>query len=269
MKKLVLWLTLCLAILAVTGCGGTPQPPAKAEAPKAAQQELTYKVGMDATYAPWGFQDEKTKEIIGFDVDIIQAIGKDQHFKVELQNLAFDGLIPSLQSGNIDIAINDITINEERSKSVDFTKPYYIAGLGIMVKPDNNQFKTVKDLEGHVLGVSIGSTGAEEAAKIKNAQIRTYNTIVDAFLDLQNGSIEAVVNDKPTNEYYTARKGKGLAKSVDVHFDVEYLGIAVKKGNEEALKRCDTGLANIKKNGEYSKIYKKWFGVEPSPETLK
>ena len=90
-------------------------------------------VGMDATYPPFGSQDSETRQYVGYDVDIIRAIGKAEGFDVEVRNLAFDGLIPALKTGNIDIAINDITISPERAKSVDFSNRYYIAGLGIVV----------------------------------------------------------------------------------------------------------------------------------------
>ena len=105
-------------------------------------------VGMDATYPPFGSQDSETRQYVGYDVDIIRAIGKAEGFDVEVRNLAFDGLIPALKTGNIDIAINDITISPERAKSVDFSNRYYIAGLGIVVNADNTTITKAEDLEG-------------------------------------------------------------------------------------------------------------------------
>ena len=112
-------------------------------------------VGMDATYPPFGSQDSETRQYVGYDVDIIRAIGKAEGFDVEVRNLAFDGLIPALKTGNIDIAINDITISPERAKSVDFSNRYYIAGLGIVVNADNTTITKAEDLEGKRLAVSI------------------------------------------------------------------------------------------------------------------
>ena len=117
------------------------------------------KAGMDAAYPPFGSQDRKNREYVGYDVDIIRAIAKHAGFKVVVRNLAFDGLIPALKTGAIDIAINDITISEERAKSVDFSHRYYIAGLGVVVNADNKTIRTAKDLEGKRLAASIGSTG--------------------------------------------------------------------------------------------------------------
>ena len=167
------------------------------------------------------------------------------------------------------MVINDITITPERAKRVDFSQRYYIAGLGIVVNADNNTIKTAKDLEGKRVGVSIGSTGEEAARKIRDAKVRVFNSLNECYLELNNRGVDAVVNDIPTNDYYVVTAGKGKAKSLPVALTAEDLGIAVKKGNKELLAKIDSGLAKIKANGEFSKIYQKWFGKEPPAELLK
>ena len=257
--KLTIAILLSVALLLLAGCGGEKKQEQKpAEKPKAAQ---TLKVGMDAAYPPFGSQDVTSKEYVGFDVDVIKAIGAAEGFNVTIHNIPFDGLIPALQAGNIDVAINDITINEDRAKSVDFSKRYYIAGLGVVVKKDNNSIKTEKDLEGKRLGVSIGSTGEEAARKIPGAKLKVFNQLNEAFLELKN-------NDIPTNEYYVNTSGKNDVKTVELALTREDLGIAVKKGNKELLGKINSGLQKIKKNGEFTKLYQKWFGKEPSKELL-
>ncbi|MBO5993695.1 MAG: transporter substrate-binding domain-containing protein, partial [Acidaminococcaceae bacterium] len=197
--KLTIAVLLSVTLLLLAGCGGEKKQEQKpAEKPKAVQ---TLKVGMDAAYPPFGSQDVTSKEYVGFDVDVIKAIGVAEGFNVTIHNIPFDGLIPALQAGNIDVAINDITINEDRAKSVDFSKRYYIAGLGVVVKKDNNSIKTEKDLEGKRLGVSIGSTGEEAARKIPGAKLKVFNQLNEAFLELKNSGVDAVINDIPTNEY--------------------------------------------------------------------
>ena len=123
-----------------------------------------------------------------------------------------------------------------------------------------------QDLVGKTVGVTIGSTGAEAAHKMEGVNIREYSTLADAFLDLHNGGIDAVVNDIPTNEYFVVNKGHDFAKTVDTALNTEELAIAVKKDNKELLTKINNGLSNIKKNGEYAKLYKKWFGKEPPQE---
>jgi len=231
--------------------------------------ERVYVAAMDAAYPPFGSLDTKTNEYVGFDVDIIRAIARASGFKVEIRNLQFDGLIPALVSGNIDIAINDITITPARAKHVDFSKRYYIAGLGVVVNQDNTTIKTAKDLEGKRLAASIGSTGEEAARKIKGAKVRVFNQLNECYLELKNRGVDAVINDLPTNDYYVATAGKDSVKSLPVALSEEDLGIAVKKGNRKLLRRINKGLASIKKSGEFSAIYKKWFARLPPEKLLK
>ena len=243
--------------LFIAGCGNT------------VTSQKTWRVGTDATYAPL---DLKTKIVVSWLALMLISLMLSQRkraFEADVQNLNFDALLPALQSNTIDIAISDMTISEERAKSVDFSKPYYIAGNGLVVNADNTNINSFKDLEGKRIGVSIGSTGAEIASKIPNADVRQFNLIVDAFLELQNRGVDVVINDTPVNEYYVNGKGKGIAKVTGEDYDAAPLGIAVKKGNTELLNKVNDGLAKIKANGKYAEIYKKWFGKEPPTEDLK
>lgn len=241
--------------LFIAGCGSNTT-----------NNDKVWRVGTDATYAPFGFKEKNTGKLDGFDIDIITAIAKEEGAEVDIQNLNFDALLPALQSNTLDIAISDMTISEERAKSVDFSNPYYIAGSGLVVNTDNTNITSFKDLEGKRIGVSIGSTGAEIAGKIPNADVRQFNLIIDAFLELQNRGVDVVINDTPVNEFYVANKGRGIAKVVGEDYDAAPLGIAVKKGNTELLDKINSGLAKIKENGKYREIYKKWFGKEPPVE---
>ena len=136
-----------------------------------------------------------------------------------------------------------------------------------MLFRSNRTIRTAKDLEGKRLGVSIGSTGEEAARKIKNADVHVYNQLNEAYLELRNGGVDAVVNDIPTNDYYVATAGRGAVKALPVALTQEDLGIAVKKGNTKLLTQINDGLAKIKKDGEFAKIYHKWFGKQP-PKAL-
>ena len=237
--------------------------------PAWAKNQRKLVVGMDATYPPFGSQDTETRQYVGYDVDIIRAIGRIEGFEVEVRNLSFDGLIPALKTGSIDIAINDITITPERAKSVDFSNRYYIAGLGVVVNANNTTITKPEDLEGKRLAVSIGSTGEIASRGIKNAKVRIFNQLTECYLELRNNGVDAVVNDIPTNDYYVATAGRGKVKSLPIALTREDLGIAVKKGNKELLDRINRGLAAIKQNGEFARIFEKWFGRQPEAELLK
>lgn len=252
MKKLfLLGLAACLlgALAMTAGCGSAPD-----SADTQATEPQVLRVGMDASYPPFGSQNQETKDYEGFDV--------------EISNRSFDGLIPALQAREIDVAINDITITDDRRQSVDFSQPYYIAGLGVVVRADNDTIHTAEDLQGKTLGVSIGSTGEEAARKIPGADVRVFNAINEAFLEVQNGGVDAVVNDIPTNEYYVSHTGSKRVRTAEVALTKEDLGIAVRKGNHALLAKIDDGLAKIKANGRFAEIYEKWFGKQPPQELL-
>lgn len=256
-KKLIAGLMVGVFVLALglMGCGGQ-----KAAEPA---QATVLKVGSDTAYAPFEFQDEKSKEYVGFDMELIQAIGKQLGAKVEVQSMNFDGLIPALEAGNIDATISAMTITEERAQKVNFSKPYYKSGLTIVVKSDNNAIKGFKDLEGKKLAVQIGTTGADEAKKVKDAQIREFNTAPEAFMELKAGGVDAVINDRPVNDYYIKEAGGKDAKQVGDPLTSEDYGIAVAKKNTELAEKINKAIDELKKNGEFDKIYQKWFGTKP------
>ena len=257
-KTMALLMSLMVLLaLALTGCGGD-----KKDAPKKAESKVL-RVGTNASFAPFEFQDEKTKEYAGFDMDLIRAVGKQLGMEVQIANMSFDGLIPALDAGNIDAAVSGMTITEERGKKVNFTKPYYTSGLSILVKKDNETIKDVKDLEGKKLAVQIGTTGAMEAKKVKNATVREFNEASDAFMELRNGGVDAVLNDLPVNEYYLVQGGKDVAKTAGKPLTSENYGIATAKKNTELAGKIDQAIEALKKKGEYEKIYVKWFGRKP------
>ncbi|SDF62366.1 basic amino acid ABC transporter substrate-binding protein [Sporolituus thermophilus] len=256
-KKLVALIVLGIFVLSLglAGCGS--QQAAQPAKPK------VLKVGTDAAFAPFEFQDEKTKEYVGFDIDLIKAIAKQMGAEVQIQSMGFDGLIPALEAGQIDIAIAGMTITEERAKKVNFSKPYYKSGLTILVKADNNTIKSFKDLEGKKIAVQIGTTGAMEAKKIKDAVIREFNNAPEAFMELKAGGVDAVINDKPVNDYYLSQGGAKDAKTVGDLLKSEDYGIATAKKNTELAQKIDKALDEVIKSGEYEKIYVKWFGKKP------
>lgn len=250
-KKMMSFMILMVFVVSfgLVGCGKKEEAKPK-----------VLKVGSEASFAPFEFQEEGSKEYAGFDMDLIRALGKQMGYEVQIQNMGFDGLIPGLESGTVDVAISAMTITEERAKKISFSKPYYKSGLTIVVKSDNTTIKSFADLEGKKIAVQLGTTGADEAKKVKNAEIRQFNSAPEAFLELKAGGVEAVVNDKPVNDYYIAKAGGKDAKEVGQPLTAEEYGIATAKKNKELTEKLDKALDELKKNGEYDKIYMKWFG---------
>ena len=251
-KALVLMMTLVMALMMVAGCGGEKK---KAEAPK------VLRVGTEPTFAPFEFQKEGSKEFDGFDMDLIRAIGKQLNMKVEILNMGFDALIPALNAGNIDVAAAGMSITPDRQKAVDMSDPYYVSGLVVVVNKDNEAVKSVNDLGNKGIAVQIGTTGAERAAKVPGAKVKNFNTNAEVFLELKNKGVDAVIIDKPVAEYFLATGGgKDYAKIVGDTMEAESYGLSLKK-NSPLTKDINKALLDLKKNGEYDKLYTKWFGA--------
>lgn len=254
MKKLLVFVIAAITMMAMllTGCGGGEK-----KADKAAVKTL--KVACEPSFAPFEFQKKGSNEITGFDIDLIKAVGAKAGYKVEIMNMGFDALIPAIGTGNIDVAASGMTITEERKKAVSFSDPYYTSGLIILVNKDNNEIKSIKDLEGKKIACQIGTTGEKKSRSVKGAKVTAFNTNVEATMELKNKGVDAVINDAPVVGYYLAQGGNATAKTVGEVMEAEQYGFAVKKDSKLAGE-LSQALAELKKNGEYDKIYKTWFG---------
>lgn len=223
-------------------------------------QEVT-KVASDMSFAPFEYIDEETKDPAGFDIEIMQALGKAMDMKVEMVNTAWDGILPGLIAGNYDLVISAMTISDERVASVDFSDPYFATGQVIVVKQGDQTVTEPKDLISKRIGVQIGTTGHIAADKIEGADVRPFQIAPDAFLALKAGQVDAVVVD----ELVAIEELKANPDSVEIvgrPFTAEYYGIAIKKGNTELLKKVNKALAQIKADGTYDKIYEKYMDAE-------
>lgn len=250
---------LVLGLIGLVGCGGTDQPKDPAGESQAVK---TIKVGTDITFVPFEFEDNGT--YTGFDIDLINAIAKEAGYEVELQPMQFAGLIPALQAGNVDVGIAGITIKPERAKQVLFTDPYYDAGQVIAIRKDETTIKTVDDLKDKVLGAKIGTSGADIAEQMKQdgklKEVKLYDNNPESYIDLENGNIDAFINDKPVTEYYIKTKGEGKVKLLGDVLQGEQYGIAITKSKPELHKELNDALKTLKENGTYQQIYDKWFG---------
>ncbi|MDO4935871.1 MAG: basic amino acid ABC transporter substrate-binding protein [Phascolarctobacterium sp.] len=222
----------------------------------AAQKVL--RVGTEPTFAPFEFTNEQG-EFVGFDMDLIRAMGKEAGYKVEIQNIGFDGLIPAVQSNIIDCAASGMTITEARSKVVTFSNPYYTAGLLVMVRKDNKDIKSYADLKGKNIACQIGTTGENKSRAAGGKSVTAYNTNVEACMEVVNGTADAVINDAPVVAFYLKTPAGKNCKSVGDILEAEEYGFAFNKNNVQLIKDMNKALATLKKNGEYDKLYAKWF----------
>lgn len=225
-----------------------------------AEDTQVLRVATEPSFAPFEYMDQNTSELIGFDIDIIKAIGEVEGFKPNISSMPFDGQIPAVLTNQIDVAISGFTITDERKKIVNFSEPYYDAGLGALVRNEyKDSIKSLDDLKGKTICAQIGTSGAMFAQKIEGASVTQFNTASEAFMELNKGSCVASVNDKPVLEYYLA-----TTKDLDLYllndrFTFEQYGIVTSKNNQELTDKISRGLKKIKENGTYDKIYAKWF----------
>lgn len=227
---------------------------------EAGAQDIKMRVGTEPSFPPFEFTPEGTNDLVGFDIDIMNAIAKESGFEVEWQPLPFDGLIPAVLSNTIDAAISGFTMNEERKKRVAFSEPYYTAGQNIMInKKDADSIKGYADLEGKTICVQIGSVGAQLAAEVPRADIVTHNTTVESYMELNKGGCKAFITGTPVHQYYlTQTKDENLMMLPETK-NAAGLGIVMNKNNADVQKLINDGYAKIKENGVYQKIYDKWF----------
>ena len=257
MKKVLALVAACaFAVLAMTGCGSSNNAASSGSGSGA----KVLKVGSSVDFAPFEFQDEGQKEYQGFDMDLIRAIGKEMGYDVEIQNLGFDGLIPALQGKNIDAIISGMSINDERKQNVLFADPYYQSGLTMVVRDNETAIKSFQDLKGKKVAVQIGTTSADEVKKIDGVEIKELNTPADCFMELKAGGVDAVVNDRPVNDYYITKNNAQGVKALEEKLTAEDYGIAIGKDNMELQQKVNDALKKLKENGEYDKIFAKWFG---------
>lgn len=227
-----------------------------------AQAQVVYKVGSTPTGVPFTFLDANTNTIQGMMVDVIEEVGKDAGFKVEIQPLAFSALIASLTSGKIDIIAAAMTGSPERAKVVDFTKDVYTYGEGLIVRAsDTVDYTGFADMKGKKVGAQIG-TRYVDALKASGvfADVNSYDSLPDVMRDVANGRIDAGVGDYPILGYNIAQgrfPGLRLVKTYKPTVSGP-INIAVKQGNAELLAKIDASLAKMKADGRMDAILKKW-----------
>ncbi|WHZ58224.1 transporter substrate-binding domain-containing protein [Metabacillus hrfriensis] len=255
MKKLGLLSMFLILTIFIAACGNNDTAGEKEKSDK------VYKVGVDTTYPPFEFKEGN--EYKGIDIELINAIAKDQDFKIELSPMDFGGIIPAMQANQLDVAIAGMSITDERKKVVDFSTPYFNAGLTVVVKKDNTTTKSVDDLKGKTVAVKKGTTGAKYAqdnsAKL-GIKVVQFNDSPAMFQEVANGNADALIEDYPVISYAIAQKDLGL-KTVGDRLNGDKYGIAVLKGQDkDLLEKINKGLANLKKDGTYDKIIKSYLG---------
>lgn len=213
-----------------------------------------YKIATDTTYAPFEFQNDEGK-LVGIDMDLLDAVAKDQNFKYEVEVVGFAAALTSLETGQADAVIAGMTITEPRKEKYDFADPYFDTGVAMGVRADSD-IKSYEDLKGKNVAVKISTAGctyAESIAEKYGFNLVYFEESLNMFQDVLMGNSEACFEDYPVLGYEISR-GLGMKMPIGIENPAQY-GVAVMKGtNKEFLDMFNKGLANLRASGKYQKI---------------
>ncbi|TWI52659.1 transporter substrate-binding domain-containing protein [Halalkalibacter nanhaiisediminis] len=283
MKKGLFYLFLTLMLSVLVACGssdvGTDEPAeetpaeeapdgeemdgeAEGETDATSDDQDTYLVATDNNYIPFEFLDNETGELVGFDIDLMQAIADEAGFNVEFEQMEFAGIIAAIASERFDMAIAGMTITEERAESIDFSEPYYDAGLILAVRADNEEIQSIDDVDGKVVATRSGSTSEDYLNSNTEATVEAFPEITEAYQNLLSGRADAALYDVPNVLYYADTETGGEITPVGDLLTGEQYGIAFPKGSELKA-QVDEALATLMENGTYGDIYEEWFGERP------
>jgi ABC-type amino acid transport substrate-binding protein len=212
-------------------------------------------------YIPFEFLDGKTNKMVGYDIDLIRLMADKLGVELEVVDMDFTSLIPTLQAGKADVVCAAMYIKPAREEVVDFATPYMKTGMVLVVPAANETIKSTEDLTGLRVGAKMGATSEAVLQDLLKAgakfEIVSYNETVDYMLDLETGRIDAAVNDLLNQlEFNKAKKG---LKIVGEPFTSAELGIAVKDGDAELLAFINECLDEFSANGTMDELYSKWI----------
>lgn len=219
----------------------------------------TLTVGSDIPYPP--FEQGKAGNYTGFDIELMEAIAGTMGRTAEFQDTSFETIFRDVAQGKFEAVISAATITPEREKAVAFSDPYYLSEQAILVA-EGSEIEGLDDLDGKTVGAQQGTTGLELAKEKSGAsEIRPYPEGPDAVNALKAGTVEAVIIDAPVAQNAVEKSG-GVEIAEKVPTEETY-GIALAKDNTELLDEINKGLEEVIDDGTYTKIYEKWFKLEP------
>lgn len=263
MKK---FLALCLSVvfsaMLVTGCGGDDKA---ASTSGDAADTKPIVVGLDDSYPPMGFKDE-SGEIVGFDVDLAKEAAKRLNRPVEFKGIDWSSKEAELKSGRVDILWNGLDITEERKQNMLFSDPY-MKNRQVAFVPVAVDALSIDALKGKVIGTQSGSTAEAFLDDNKDyaaqfSEVKKYSDYIDAFMDLENGRIDAVVTDEIVGTYYM-QKHPNVFKDTDIVVgEPTDFGIAFAKDNQALRDEVQKVMNEMKADGTVAKISEKWFGKD-------
>ena len=259
-KLLVLAVAAVMSVGALAGCGAPKETADNQTKTGTSSAELV--MGTNAAFPPFEYVTSQgvVGQYAGIDVEIADKLAKSMNMTLKVEDMEFEGLIASVQSGKIDLAVAGMTANDERRQQVDFSDTYYVAAQNIVVSKDNTDIKSAEDLKNNKkVGVVLGYTGdsiVTETLKLDAKNIVRVSRGIDAVQDVKNGKLDAVVIDSVTGRALAEKNDLKVVEDPQV-FETEEYAIAVRKGNTKLLEQVNKVLKEMKENGEIDALTKK------------
>lgn len=223
-----------------------------------AQDKMKLKIGTEGAYPPFNNLNA-SGELEGFDIDIAKALCEEMNAECEFVTQEWDGIIPALQAGKFDAIVASMSITEERKQQVDFTDPYYTNSLTFVAPKDSDFDPSTAD--GKAIGVQQGTIAAAFVEEnYPNADLNAYPSQLEAWADLANGRVDAVLADFGVQYgWVQSDDGQCCEFKGDPVDSNDRIAIAVRKGETELAEKFNTAIAAIRENGKYAEINKKYF----------
>lgn len=245
--KHFLWIAgAAVAALVVGGCGSVQNAPLR--------------VGMELAYPPFEMTDEQGTPT-GVSVDLARALGENLGREVEIRNLSFDGLIPALKTGTIDLIISSMTATEERARSIDFSDPYVFTGLAILAGKDR-EVKRIEDLnrQGRTVAVKLGTTGQVYAREhMEEAHLRVLAEENACVLEVAQGKADGFLYDQ-MSVFRNAQRHPETTTAILAPFQRESWAIGIRKGNVELREQVNAFLRTHRGDGGFKELGEKYLG---------
>ncbi len=271
MKKLSLMILLALSMVLVAACGNNANnnkgEAGTEESVKKSSLDVVkatgkLRIGTEGTYAPFTYHDANGK-LTGFDVEIAEEITKRLGVEPEFTETQWDGLVAGMDAKRFDVIFNEVSIRDDRKAKYDFSDPYIVSKAALVVSSDNNEIKTFADLKGKKSGQSLTSNLAA-IARENGAEIVAVDGFNQAIDLLSSGRIDATINDSLSFLDLKKKKPDVKVKQVDEIAEGSQSAALFLKGNDELVKAVNEALTEMKNDGTYLKISKKYFGADVS-----
>ncbi|HEB9284634.1 TPA: basic amino acid ABC transporter substrate-binding protein [Campylobacter coli] len=253
MKKFLTAFLVAFTGLFLVACQNTKT---ENNASNEANTTLTLKVGTAPNYKPFNYKQDS--KLTGFDTDLVEEIAQKNGIEIVWVETNFDGLIPALKAGKIDMIASAMSATDERRQSVDFTKPYYMS-KNLYIKLKNNEtLQTKTDLEGKKIGVQLGTLQENTAKTIKDAQIQSNKDLNIAVLALKNNKIDAIVADEDTAKGFLAENPDLVSFYQETDGGEGFSFAFDKDKQKEVIEIFNEGIDEAKASGFYDNLIKKY-----------